>query len=118
MKLYCMCQITGDVPPQARDTQGFGPLDNQVFLAPNRFCKLDKETKDLEYRPVILRRSMVCLKNGIHQYVTDNPIPNIWIRTPEEHKEDTKKLQDSRRHYPDIDLYICPVCGAMICVEG
>lgn len=118
-KYYCMCQITGDVPQPARDSQGFGPRDNQVYLAPNRFAPYDEKDrpKSDDFRPVILPKPIVCLKNGVQQKVTDEPVPNTWAKTIEEAQEDIKKLKKARRHYPNVDLYGRPVCGTMMCVE-
>lgn len=118
MKYYCMCQITGDVPQRARDSQGFGPVDNQVFLAPNRFGLYDEkdhpEKGDL--RPVILMRSMECIKNGVRLKVTDEPVLNPWVGTKEEAKEDIEALKSARDHGPNVDLYRCRTCGALMCV--
>lgn len=132
MKLYCMCKITGDVPSQARDTQGFGPVDNQVYLAPNRIAPFSEEdiaenkrNKDeIPWRPVVLSREMVCIKKGLRQKVALEPVPNLWAKTKEEAREDAEKLKSARRYYmesslpfPNVDLYKCPICGAVICVE-
>jgi hypothetical protein len=116
MKLYCMCQITGDVPKAGIGSQGFGPIDNQVFMAPNRFGVM-KENDD--FRPVILARPMVCIKNGVAQMVGDGPrgIPNSWPKTKEEMEKDCENLKFVRRHYPNVDLYECPVCRSKVCVE-
>ena len=115
MKYYCMCQITGDVPAAAIDSGGFGPLDNQVYMAPNRFLPYEKKS---DFRPVYLRRAMECIKNGINQkIVCSREVPNSWVRTKEEMEEDLKRLMDSRSHGTNVDMYRCPVCGAMICVE-
>ena len=117
MKLYCMCQITGSVPKQAIDSQGFGPLDNQVFMAPNRFGIIDD---DDDFRSVLLSRPMTCVKNGVRQKIAETEngkLPNMWIRTKEEAKIDFEKLKSTRRHYPNVDFYECPVCRAQIVLE-
>jgi hypothetical protein len=119
-KLYCLCQITGDVPARARDSQGFGPLDDQCFGAPNRWGlaqELDGETQ----RPVLLQRAMEVVKNGLPQMVRNNSSdkvpPNNWPRTKEEVEAGLAALQDVRRHYPNVDMYRCPNCGAIIVRE-
>jgi len=114
MKIYCMCQITGDVPTQAIDSKGFGPLDNQVCLAPNRFLPMENE-----WRPVMLERPMEVVKNGIGQKVsTDGRTPpNPWSKTKEETEEDMRQLAINKNHYPNVDLYRCRHCGAVIIVE-
>jgi len=118
MKFYCMCQITGDVPRAGRDSQGFGPLENQVFMAPNRYGLL----KPLQnFRPVLLGRSMTCVKNGVEQEVVLSqlkPPPNLWAKTKEEAQKDFEILKSTKRHYPNVDLYRCSVCGAEVVVEG
>jgi len=116
MKIYCMCQITGSVLRPAVDSQGFGPIDNQVFMAPNRYGILVNESD--EYRSVILSRAMVCLKNGVLQMVASEKIPNKWIKDREEARREFKILKQARRHYPDVDLYECPVCRSQMVVEG
>lgn len=118
-KYYCMCQITGDVPRQARDSQGFGPSDNQVFLAVNRFGRYDEKDhpENGDIRPVILRRPMECLKNGVRQKLTNKPVPNNWPKTIEEAQKDIEAISNAREHFRAVDLYKCPVCGAMMCVE-
>lgn len=117
MKLYCMCQITGDVPKAAKDTQGFGPPDNQVFMAPNRFGLFENGDSVENFRPVLLRKWMTCLKQGVCQKVTDKPVLNMWAKTKDEAQTDITKLKAAQGHHPSVDLYRCPVCGAMVCVE-
>ena len=118
--LYCMCQITGDVPEIARDSQGFGPVDNQCFLAANRFAPLRPEDFAAEgelRRSVVLRQPMQCIQKGVHQKVTDEAVPNLWAKTKGEADADILKLAKALRHYPNVNMYRCPVCGAVICVE-
>jgi len=116
MKYYCMCQITGDVPTAAIDSGGFGPLDNQVYMAPNRFLPYDDRS---DFRSVYLRRSMECEKNGITQIVGLGDVPNRWANTKEELDKDMNSLilMGYQKHYPNVDMYKCPVCGAIIIVE-
>lgn len=118
MKLYCMCQITGDVPRPGRDSQGFGPIDNQVFMASSRYGHI-KHLQD--FRPVLLGRPMTCIKNGVEQEIALNqpkPPPNLWAKTKEEAQKDFEILKSTKRHYPNVDLYRCPVCGGEIVIEG
>lgn len=118
-RLYCMCEITGDPPRVAVDSQGFGPLDNQVFMAPNRYGVFTEDDK-IDFRPVLLGRSMEPVKIGVEQRASNTgKVPsNPWPRTKEEMEKDRKALSDVRRHYPNVDLYRCPNCGAMIVLEG
>lgn len=123
MKLYCMCQITGDVPRPAKDSQGCGPLENQAFMAPNRYGLLKPKQ---DFRPVLLGKPMTCIRNGVEQEIAidpkteslQKPPPNLWAKTKEETQKDFEILKSTKRHYPNVDLYRCPVCGAEIVVEG
>lgn len=113
MKFYCMCKITG---------QGYAAkvVDNQVYLAPNRFIPgMPAETIN-DYMPVILKRSATCLQNGINQLVPNHneDISNKHPKGIKQLREDGDRLRDSRRHYPNVDLYQCSRCGATFCVEG
>jgi hypothetical protein len=115
-----MCQITGKVPDPGIDSQGFGPPDNQVFMAPNRYGPI-RESGDYQ-RSIHLVRPMHVVRNGVRQYVPpnseDKTPSNNWPRTKEEADADTKQLVEARRHYPNVDLHKCPVCGAEVAVEG
>lgn len=123
MKLYCMCQITGDVPRAGRDSQGFGPIDSQIFMASNRYGHI-KDNQD--FRPVLLGKPMTCIKNGIEQEITVDPEtgsvrkppPNLWAKTKEEAQKDFEILKSTKRHHPNVDLYRCPICGAEVVIEG
>ena len=118
MKLYCMCQITGSVPEVARDSQGFGPVDNQTFFAPNRFGVMkDEPAKTTDQRPVILNIAMICKQTGIHQEISKTFISNPWAKTKEIADIDFKRLKEARRHYPNVDLYECPHCRTQIVIE-
>ena len=125
MKLYCMCQITGDVPSQARDTQGFGPADNQVFGAPNRFLPMFDKEEDVDVhgepvRPVYIRVPMKVSLVGVPQKVLESnrTLNNIWLKTKDETQKEREVMKRSHKHYPNIDILTCPVCGARICLEG
>lgn len=115
MKLYCLCQITGDVPTHARDSQGFGPADNQVYGAPNRVGPIT--SPDEKYRPVILKVPMQVIQVGVYQKVTDEPVPNIWTKDRKEAVREHKVLKEARRHHPNVDVLECPVCHARVCIE-
>jgi hypothetical protein len=117
MKIYCMCQITGSVPTQAIDSQGFGPIDNQVFLAPNRFGFIDQVEGDPKARPVILSRPMEFVQK-VEQRVSKEPVANHWPKTKEEGAADIERIRKSQRLFPDVDLFRCPVCGAMVVVSA
>lgn len=121
MKLYCLCQITGDVPAQARDSQGFGPPDGQCFMAPNRMAPAEEVDGEI-HRPFMLKTPMTVAKTGVPQVVRNNssdPVPpNAWPKTKEEMTEDLAALQDSRRHFPNVDMLCCPLCGATVALEG
>ena len=116
MKLYCLCQITGDVPKGARDSQGFGPADNQVFGAPNRVGPIT--SSDEKYRPVMLTVPMRVVQMGVHQKVTERVIPNVWIKNRHEAVKEHNTLKRAMRHYPNVDVLECPVCHARVCIEG
>ena len=47
----------------------------------------------------------------VHPYRGDN----VWVKITEVLGD--PKLAKARRHYPNVDRYRCPVCGALICVE-
>lgn len=122
MKYYCMCKITGKTPAQAIDSQGFGPLDGQCFQAPNRYGSVPEGE---EHRAVLLGQPMECIVMGAIQAVclddegaVVRPPRNNWSRTKEESAEDLDRLIQTKRHYPNVDIYRCPNCGAEIVVEG
>ena len=66
---------------------------------------------------VILSRAMKCVENGVPQYATEKPVPNPWPKSVEEGNKDYEKLMAARRHHPNVDMYRCPHCGAIICAE-
>lgn len=117
MKLYCMCRITGQIPDYFMDARGFGPQDIQVFAAPNRFGKAEEKDNGDVKRPVILRKWMRCVENGVMQKITDEPVPNMWPSTKDASEKDQSQIGEARRHYPDVDVYLCENCGATIIVE-
>lgn len=122
MKYYCMCKITGRVPSQALDSQGFGPLDNQCYSALNRYGPVFEGQK---HRSVFLGQPMKMIVMGAQQRIAfnaegkvDRPPRNEWVKTKEEAEADLGRLRDSKEHYPAVDVYRCPNCGAEIIVEG
>ena len=98
MKYYCMCNAKNN-----------GKLDDQAFLAPNRFGPYDNETQN---RVVALKTPMKAIKNGIKQVLLRGVnIENDWSgKTLDE-------LGHIERHYPNVDMHQCPNCGAIIIVE-
>lgn len=97
MSLYCMCQ--------ARN----GKLDSQVFMAPNRFCALDSTVGGVsevdDFPPLALRTKMVCIKTGARQVLLEAGVGNDWV---------SPRPSDWRNHYPNVDVFQCPHCGAMV----
>lgn len=116
MKLYCLCQITGNVPEQARDSQGFGPADNQVFGAPNRVGPITNPAE--KYRPVMLAVPMQVIQKGVYQKLTERVMPNMWTKNRHEAVKEHNAFKKAQRHYPDVDILECPVCHARVCIEG
>lgn len=86
-------------------------------MAPNRFGLFEDRDSAEDFRPVLLQKWMTRLKNEVRQKVTDKPVPNMWAKTKDEAQTDMAKLKAAREHHPSVDLYRCPICGAMVCVE-
>ena len=136
MKLYCMCQITGDVPARAHDSQGFGPVDGQCHMAPNRFGVFeDAEGNTKEYakdahgeptRPVLLDDAMMQIVTGVPQEVRsdgEKPPRNQWnhvdkLEGKQLSDEELQILKEARQHFPNVDLFKCANCGALIVRDG
>jgi len=114
MKLYCMCKMTG--PGQY---EGGKVLDDQVYLAPNRFIPAAKVNGPLS---VMLPRAMQNINMGVEQRVpnfSDKKYPNLHQKTKlQVEKERTELRENTRQHFPNVDLYHCTRCGAMVCLEG
>ncbi|MBW1845564.1 MAG: hypothetical protein JRJ27_00200 [Deltaproteobacteria bacterium] len=114
MKLYCMCKITG--PGQYKEGK---VLDDQVYMAPNRFIPPEKVDGNLS---VMLPRSMKNINMGVEQRVpnsSDGKYPNLHPKTKGQVESERKKLREkTRQHFPNVDLYHCTRCGAMVCLEG
>jgi hypothetical protein len=95
---------------------------NQRSLYTKEFClKAERNNKDeaILYVPDNwrCRKWMTCLKQGVCQKMTDKPVPNMWAKTKDEAQTDITKLKAAQEHHPSVDLYRCPVCGAIVCVE-
>jgi len=132
MKMYCMCEISKNHPNRAGDSAGFGPPDNQYFMAPNRFGVIPNEHGEVKayakdahgdiVRPVLLQKPMVLVQMGVPQEVTKDRVPpNAWnhLAGREELREAEQRLfQEARQHFPNVDVYRCPNCGAIIVLEG
>ena len=101
MGFYCLCQASNNKP------------DSQHFGAPNRYCAFgqDEEIDALGFPPLALRRKMECIKTGAAQVIldTDQDRPNTW--------GDAARPDRYRRHYPNVDVFECPVCHARITRE-
>lgn len=114
MKLYCMCKITG--PGQYNTGK---VLDDQVYLAPNRFIRPEKAEGPLS---VMLLRAMQNINMGVEQRVPNNSedkYPNWHPKTMDQIDKEREKLRENtRQHFPNVDLYHCTRCGAMVCLEG
>ena len=101
MAIYCMCEAKNDRP------------DSQVFMAPNRYCsnQSDRGGKNdgSELPPLALYVPMKCIKTGAQQVLLDGgKRPNNW---------EEKRPADWRNHYPNVDVFECPNCGARV-VKG
>lgn len=97
MPLYCMCEVKNGKP------------DGQAFMAPNRYCALEStrggKTTVLDFPPIALYVPMRCIKTGAQQVLLDDgKRPNDW-QSPE-------RPADWRNHYPNVDVFECPICGA------
>lgn len=118
MKLYCMCAITG---VSGWDNEKKKPmkrvLDNQVYLAPNRYHP-DHKLAVEGFPAVILSRAMRVLKNGVKQMVFINrAIPNLHPLDKKGQASDRELLMtETKQHHPNVDIHHCTRCGAIIAV--
>lgn len=96
MAIYCMCKEKNDKP------------DSQAFMAPNRYCAAGP--KD-DFPPLALRKPMRCIKTGARQVILDPDVdkPNAWTSAA--------RPSGYRPHYPNCDVFECPVCKARVVVE-
>ncbi len=98
MSLYCLCEQKNDKP------------DHQAFGAPNRYCAIEnhlgQRTEVADMPPLALPAAMVCLKTGAAQVVLDSAERNMWTNAGRPNRW--------RRHYPNVDVFECPTCGARV----
>jgi hypothetical protein len=82
--------------------------DSQVYGAPNRYCAL---TGDMEFPPLALRVQMKCIKTGVEQVILepDQNKANMW--------DSPARPDRYRPHYPNVDVFECPNCGARVAKE-
>jgi len=100
MPIYCLCHERSDKP------------DSQAYMAPNRYCSIHSDrggvTDDSTVPPLSLYTPMKVIKTGAQQVVLDGGRrPNDW--------SSSERPSDWRNHYPNVDLFECPVCGARVC---
>lgn len=100
MPIYCLCHEKNDEP------------DSQAFMAPNRYCANESDrggtTEDSNVPPVALYTPMRVLKTGAQQVLLDGgKTPNDW--------SSAERPADWRNHYPNVDMFECPNCGARVC---
>ena len=98
MPLYCLCEGHNHQP------------DSQVYMAPNRYCAIESiygQKSDSDVPPLALYIEMKVVRNGVNQVLFDGgKRPNDW--------SSAERPADWRMHYPDVDLYECPNCGARV----
>jgi hypothetical protein len=98
MPVYCLCEAKNDKP------------DGQHFMAPNRYCSSESDrggkVDSLDVPPLALYVPMICIKTGANQVLLDSgKNPNDWTQ---------ERPRDWRNHYPNVDLFECPNCGARV----
>ena len=99
MKIYCMCHERNNKP------------ESQAFMAINLYAPYDSET---DFRAVVLQKPMNVKKIGVKQVLLFSHIKkmNDWTSEGQVTGRDIMK-----EHYPYVNMYECPHCGARICVE-
>jgi len=108
MPLYCLCHAINSQP------------DSQAFMAPNRYCAIESSVGGLTedspvggaddswVPPLALYVPMKVIKTGAQQVLLDGgKQPNDW--------SSADRPRAWRNHYPNVDLYECPHCGARVC---
>jgi len=102
MKLYCMCRTRK------------GMIDGQEFLAPNRFApgRIEQLDIDDDFRTFVLQKPMKLTKVGAKQMLL---FPNV--KKPNDWKEPIMPKDILKQHYPNVDVFQCRHCGAMIVRE-
>ncbi len=95
MGLYCMCEARNDKP------------DSQAFGAPNRYCSGEANG----FPPLALRKPMRVIKTGAEQVILGTHVdgPNLWASA--------ERPSNYRKHYPNVDVFECPNCGARVARE-
>jgi hypothetical protein len=93
MAIYCLCEAKNGKP------------DSQAFMAPNRYCAMQAGD---DFPPLALRREMHIIKTGARQVIleSDQDKPNDWASAA--------RPDHYREHYPNVDVFECPVCGARV----
>jgi len=83
--------------------------ESQAFGAPNRYCAVSE--KD-DFPPLALRRGMICIKTGARQVILDELVDgaNYWTSA--------ERPRAYTPHYPNVDVYECPICHARIAKEA
>jgi len=103
MTMYCLCQYK----EVGEDEETF----KTQLGAVNRHIKAG----------VCLRQPMRVVENGVAQFVRNKSKDQFPVYTGNISKvvaeDERKAFEDRRRHYPNVDLHQCPVCGALIVVE-
>jgi hypothetical protein len=99
MPIYCLCEAKNDKP------------DSQAFMAPNRYCSIESnlggKVEDVDFPPLALYVQMKCIKTGANQVLLDGgKRQNDW--------SSAERPLDWRNHYPNVDVFECPNCGARI----
>jgi hypothetical protein len=99
MSIYCLCEAKNSKP------------DSQAFMAPNRYCAIESniggKTHVDDFPPLALYTPMTCIKTGAQQVLFDHgKRPNDW--------SEPARPADWRNHYPNVDVFECPNCGARI----
>jgi len=84
-------------------------IDGQEFLAPNRFAPVDTET---DFRTFVLQKPMELTKVGAKQMLL---FPSV--KKPNDWKESVMPKDILKQHYPNVDVFQCRHCGAMIVRE-
>mgnify|MGYP001570318044 FL=1 len=99
MKLYCMCHAINDKP------------DSQHYMAPNRYAAVPEEWRKDDFPPVALRKPMTIMKISVRQVllVPEDDHENNW--------DSNSRPRILREHFPNVDMFECPVCRSRIVRE-
>lgn len=104
MPIYCLCKQTGPIR-----------MEGQHIGAPNR---IGPSIENEILPTILLKTRMTVVQNGVPQGICfdkDGHLqpPPLYGGT----SDDLSEMQISR-HYPNLDLYTCPYCGATVVLEG